>query len=186
MSVPPAYWVDAGLWLAVVASGVYHGVNPGMGWPLAVSSGLMGKGRRDLIASLGPLGAGHFLAMAGILAPFAVMTALVSWQHEIRTAAGLLVIATGVYLLVARRHPRFLARQADTTGALVLRCRDGPWRGPDVVAHLSRYLRCGRTGCRPPGGGRAHAREPRDGDRRLDCPRYCDDRQRRNCRLRGT
>jgi hypothetical protein len=55
------------------------------------------------------------------------------------------------------------------------------WRGPDVVARLSRYLRCGRTGCRPPRGGRAH--EPRDDDRNLDCPRYRDDRQRRSCRL---
>ena len=118
MSVPPADWVDAGLWLAVVASGVYHGVNPGMGWPLAVSAGLMGKGRRDLIASLGPLGAGHFLAMAGILAPFAVMTALVAWQREIRIGAGLLVIAAGVYLLIARRHPRFLARIKPTQLAL--------------------------------------------------------------------
>ena len=118
MNVPAAGWVEAGLWLAVVASGVYHGVNPGMGWPLAVSAGLMGKGRRDLIASLGPLGAGHFLAMAGILAPFAVMATLVSWQHEIRTAAGLLVIAAGVYLLVGRRHPRFLARIKPTQLAL--------------------------------------------------------------------
>ena len=102
--------MEAALWLAVIASGVYHGVNPGTGWPLAVSAGIMGKGRRDLIASLGPLGAGHFLAMAGILAPFAVMTALVAWQREIRIGAGLLVIAAGVYLLLARRHPRFLAR----------------------------------------------------------------------------
>jgi hypothetical protein len=29
----------ASLWLAVVGSGIYHGVNPGMGWPLAVSAG---------------------------------------------------------------------------------------------------------------------------------------------------
>ena len=28
-------WTPAGLWLAVIASGLYHGVNPGMGWPLA-------------------------------------------------------------------------------------------------------------------------------------------------------
>jgi hypothetical protein len=118
VSVQTADWVEAGLWLAVVASGVYHGVNPGMGWPLAVSAGLMGRGRRDLIASLGPLGAGHFLAMAGILAPFAVMTALVSWQHEIRTAAGLLVIAVGAYLLINRRHPRFLTRIKPTQLAL--------------------------------------------------------------------
>ena len=66
MSAQIAEWTETGLWLAVIASGVYHGVNPGMGWPLAVSAGLMGRGRRDLIASLGPLGAGHFLAMVGI------------------------------------------------------------------------------------------------------------------------
>jgi hypothetical protein len=34
-------WMPAGLWLAVVASGLYHGVNPGMGRPLAVSAGLL-------------------------------------------------------------------------------------------------------------------------------------------------
>src|ERR1700741_703163 len=98
------------LWLTVIVSGVYHGVNPGMGWPLAVSAGLMGRGRRDLIASFGPLGLGHFLAMAGILLPFAAMTALIAWQYEIRAGAGLLVIAAGGYLLINRRHPRFLAR----------------------------------------------------------------------------
>jgi len=109
--------METALWLTVIASGVYHGVNPGMGWPLAISAGLMGKGRRDLIASLGPLGAGHFLAMAGILTPFAAMTALVAWQREIRIGAGLLVIAAGVYFLVAR-HPRFLARIKPTELAL--------------------------------------------------------------------
>ncbi len=118
MSVQTAHWTETGLWLAVVASGVYHGVNPGMGWPLAVSAGLMGRGRRDLIASFGPLGAGHFLAMAGVLGPFAAMTALVAWQHEIRIVAGLLVIAAGVYLLINRRHPRFLARIRPTQLAL--------------------------------------------------------------------
>ena len=55
-------WTTAGLWLAVVASGLYHGVNPGMGWPLAVSAGLMGRGRPDLLAAMGPLALGHMLA----------------------------------------------------------------------------------------------------------------------------
>ena len=118
MSVQTGRWTEAGLWLAVIASGVYHGVNPGMGWPLAVSAGLMGRGRRDLIASLGPLGAGHFVAMAGILLPFAAMTALIAWGDEIRIGAGLLVIAAGVYLLNNRRHPRFLARIKPTQLAL--------------------------------------------------------------------
>ncbi|MEM7424992.1 MAG: hypothetical protein AAF441_02785 [Pseudomonadota bacterium] len=100
----------AGLWLAVVGSGLYHGINPGMGWPLAVSAGLMGNGRRDLYGALAPLALGHFLAMAVILLPFGMMTALLAWQKEIRIGAALIVIAMGVGLLIYRRHPRFLAR----------------------------------------------------------------------------
>ena len=111
-------WTTAGLWLAVVGSGIYHGINPGMGWPLAVSAGLMGNGRSDLLAALRPLAAGHFLAMAGILLPFGLMTALVAWQYEIQIGAGLLVIAAGIYLLINRRHPRFLARIKPTQLAL--------------------------------------------------------------------
>lgn len=100
----------AGLWFAVVVSGIYHGVNPGMGWPLAVSAGLMGRGQRDLITALGPLALGHLLAMSAILLPFAAMAALVYHQREIQIGAGLLVVAAGLYLLINRRHPRFLAR----------------------------------------------------------------------------
>lgn len=100
----------AGLWFAVVVSGIYHGVNPGMGWPLAVSAGLMGRGQRDLIAALGPLALGHLLAMSAILLPFAAMAALVYYQREIQIGAGFLVTAAGLYLLINRRHPRFLAR----------------------------------------------------------------------------
>ena len=111
-------WTTAGLWSAVVLSGLYHGVNPGMGWPLAVSAALMGKGRRDLLAALVPLAAGHFLAMAAILLPFALLTTLVYWQRDIRIWAALLVIGFGLYLVVNRRHPRFLARIRPTQLAL--------------------------------------------------------------------
>lgn len=100
----------AALWLAVVASGLYHGVNPGMGWPLAVSAGLMGRGRRDLLAALVPLASGHLAAMLGLLLPFTVMLSLLDWQREIRIGAALLVIAFGVFRLLDRRHPRALAR----------------------------------------------------------------------------
>lgn len=103
-------WATAGLWLAVILSGVYHGINPGMGWPLAVSAGLMSKGSGDLVRALGLLAAGHFLAMLGILLPFAAMATLVIWERQIRIAAGLIVIGAGVYLFINRRHPRFLSR----------------------------------------------------------------------------
>ncbi|WP_297772951.1 hypothetical protein [uncultured Roseovarius sp.] len=98
------------LWGGVILSGLYHGVNPGMGWPLAVSAGLM-EGRHSAMAkAIGALAVGHLLAMLAILLPFSMMTALVNWQTEIRLAAGALVAAVGVYLLINRKHPRFLAR----------------------------------------------------------------------------
>jgi hypothetical protein len=98
------------LWWAVIASGLYHGVNPGMGWPLAVSAALMERKPSALPWALAALAGGHFLAMTAILLPFSLMTAVVTWERELRVGAGLLVSAMGVFLLVYRRHPRFLAR----------------------------------------------------------------------------
>ncbi len=106
------------LWGAVILSGLYHGVNPGMGWPLAVSAALFEHKTAALLRALGALAIGHFGAMTAILLPFSMMIVLVEWQSEIRIGAGLLVIALGVYLLFNRRHPRFLSRVQPTRLAL--------------------------------------------------------------------
>ncbi len=98
------------LWWAVIVSGLYHGVNPGMGWPLAVSAALMERRSAALPMAVAALAGGHFLAMTAILLPFSLMTTLVTWERELRIGAGLLVVAMGVYLFITRRHPRFLAR----------------------------------------------------------------------------
>ena len=57
---------QSALWWAVVFSGLYHGVNPGMGWPLAVSAALMQGRRLSLMTALGMLAVGHLLAMLAI------------------------------------------------------------------------------------------------------------------------
>ncbi len=103
-------WAVAGLWLAVIASGLYHGVNPGMGWPLAVSAGMMEKRPGALVAALWALAAGHLLAMLLMILPFSLLVTLVYWQRQIRIGASLLVIGFGVFRLLDRRHPRALAR----------------------------------------------------------------------------
>ena len=120
-------WTAAGLWLAVVASGLYHGVNPGMGWPLAVSAGLMEKSPRALLLALWPLSVGHLLAILMMLLPFALLLALAQWQREIQAAAALLVIGYGVFLLLRRRHPRALARIPPT--------QLGLWSFAIAIAH---------------------------------------------------
>ena len=98
------------LWWAVIFSGIYHGVNPGMGWPLAVSAALFERKKSAMIKASAMLAAGHFLAMIIILLPFSMMYFLVNNEREIRLGAGVLVIAMGIYLLINRRHPKILAR----------------------------------------------------------------------------
>jgi hypothetical protein len=110
VKVTEAEWTPVGLWLAVVASGLYHGVNPGMGWPLAVAAGLMARSARALVGALWPLMVGHLLAMGVVLLPFALLVALVEWQPHIQSGASLLVLGFGLFRLVNRRHPRGLAR----------------------------------------------------------------------------
>jgi len=53
---------------------------------------------------------GHFAAMLLVLLPFSAMTSLLSYEQELRWGAGALVIGLGLYLLITRRHPRFLSR----------------------------------------------------------------------------
>jgi hypothetical protein len=122
-----ADWTPAALWLAVVASGLYHGVNPGMGWPLAVSAGLMERSSRALVAALWPLTVGHLLAMLVVIFPFALLIALVEWQRQIQVCASLLVIGFGIFRLVNRRHPRVLARIRPT--------QLGLWSFAVAIAH---------------------------------------------------
>jgi hypothetical protein len=122
-----ANWTTASLWFAVIASGLYHGANPGMGWPLAVSAGLMERTPRALVAALVPLAAGHLLAMLLVILPFALLVILVEWQRPIQLGASLLVIGFGIYLLVNRRHPRTLARIPPT--------QLGLWSFAVAIAH---------------------------------------------------
>ena len=102
--------VDATLWLAVVALGLYHGLNPAMGWPLAVANGLAERSASGVLRTLVPLGGGHFAAMASVLLPVAALGWLMAWTTPIRLAAASLVLAFGLARLAWRRHPRALAR----------------------------------------------------------------------------
>jgi hypothetical protein len=98
-----------------------------MGWPLAVSAGLMEKSPRALVAALWPLTIGHFLAMLVVILPFSLLITLVYWQREIQIGASLAVIAFGLFRFVNRRHPRALARIRPT--------QLGLWSFTVAIAH---------------------------------------------------
>lgn len=100
----------AALWLTVVALGLYHGLNPAMGWPLAVANGLSERRAGAVFRTALPLGGGHFLAMAVVLLPVAALGWYAQWSTPIRVLAGGAVLTFGLARLAWRRHPRALAR----------------------------------------------------------------------------
>ena len=98
-----------------------------MGWPLAVSAGLMERSSRALAVALWPLTVGHVLAMFVVILPFALLVALVEWQQQIQISASLLVIGFGVFRFINLRHPRVLARIRPT--------QLGLWSFAVAIAH---------------------------------------------------
>ena len=98
-----------------------------MGWPLAVSAGLMERSSHALVAALGPLTVGHLLAMLVVILPFSLLVALVQWQRQIQIGASLLVIGFGIFRFINRRHPRLLARIRPT--------QLGLWSFAVAIAH---------------------------------------------------
>jgi hypothetical protein len=102
-------------------------MNPGMGWPLAVSAGLMGRSSRALVVALWPLAIGHLLAMLVVVLPFSLLVALVQWQQLIQISASVLVIGFGIFQFAHTRHSRMLARIRPT--------QLGLWSFAVAIAH---------------------------------------------------
>ena len=94
---------DLGPWLAVVALGAYHGINPAMGWLFAVALGLHRQRREIVWLSLLPIAAGH-LVSTGLVAAVFVAAGIALAPGLLRVVAGLLLIE-----LVARFGSRLRA-----------------------------------------------------------------------------
>jgi hypothetical protein len=138
-------------WVALLLLGATHGINPGMGWLFAVALGLQERSRRAVWRALGPLAAGHALAIAATLAVAAAIGAVLPLrQLRWLVAASLLVVAWRTFS--GHRHPRwggmrvgardltiwsFLMATAHGAGLMVLPfvLGDGSAGGAGAVAH---------------------------------------------------
>ena len=105
-------------WLAVAGLGLYHGLNPAMGWLFAVALGLHRGSRGVVLRSLVPIALGHALAIAVVVAVVAA-TALVIDGMVLRRAAGLVLVAWAVYhALYGSRHRVRFGMQVGFLGLL--------------------------------------------------------------------
>jgi hypothetical protein len=94
-------------WLVVFGLGIFHGINPAMGWLFAVALGLQEQKRTAVFRALPPMVLGHALSIGIIIA--AVLAARVSLPHRIlKIAAAVTLFAFGLYRLARSRHPNWV------------------------------------------------------------------------------
>jgi hypothetical protein len=94
-------------WLAVFGLGLFHGINPAMGWLFAVALGLQEQKRAAVFRALPPMVLGHALSIGIIIA--AVLFARVSLPHRaLKITAAAILFAFGFYRLLRSRHPKWV------------------------------------------------------------------------------
>jgi hypothetical protein len=94
-------------WLVVFGLGLFHGVNPAMGWLFAVALGLQEHKRAAVLRALLPIALGHALSIGMIIA--AVLVARISVPHSaLKFGAAAILFAFGLYRLFRSRHPNWV------------------------------------------------------------------------------
>lgn len=106
MHVHGIHWIQTGPWLGLALLGIYHGLNPAMGWLLAVALGLQERRRRRVVQALLPIGLGHAISVGLILA----LLWGARWMLPgplLRYVVAAVLVVYGLYLLRKPRHPRW-------------------------------------------------------------------------------
>ena len=113
--IVPAVWP----WATLALLGVYHGVNPGMGWLFAVGRGLQEGRRRAVLGALLPIALGHEVSIVLVVIAVALTQEALP-PHTVRLVAALALVGFGVYTLVRpRRHPRGFGMRIGALGLAV-------------------------------------------------------------------
>jgi hypothetical protein len=94
-------------WAALLGLGVWHGINPGMGWLFAVALGMQEQRAGAVWRSLGPLAAGHAVAV-GAAVLVAILAGQALDQRAVQLGVAGLLVGFGVWRLVRGRHPRWV------------------------------------------------------------------------------
>ena len=105
-------------WIVIAGLGVYHGVNPAMGWLFAVALGLHRKSQRVVVLSLVPIALGHLGAVAAVVAAFLLLGSVVDRTLLVRLAGCALVGWAVWHALRGHRGRPLVGMQAGLLGLL--------------------------------------------------------------------
>jgi hypothetical protein len=173
-------------WLTLVGLGMYHGVNPAMGWLFAAALGLH-RGRRVVVMqSLVPIAIGHLLSIAATVEIALVLGIIIDRRRLLMVAGGGLILWALYHLRMALATRR---ASACRPGSPAFSCGPSLWRAPTALGSCwsRRCFRCAffgrrdewrdrcgrdnhpaRCGLRPHGGHGNRQRDHRDSSVRLD------------------
>jgi hypothetical protein len=93
-------------WMALLALGAFHGINPGMGWLFAVALGMQERRRTAVWRAMLPLAAGHALAIVAAVAVVMAVGQVVPIRY-VQYAVAAVLIGFGISRLIRHRHPRW-------------------------------------------------------------------------------
>ena len=105
-------------WLALGALGVYHGLNPAMGWLFAVALGFLKRSRRAVLEALIPIAIGHELAVGAVVLLVAMTQAFA--LPDVRPVGAIALVAFGLFKLrKPLSHPRWVGMQVSRRDLVV-------------------------------------------------------------------
>ena len=104
----PAALASLGPWLGLAALGIFHGLNPAMGWLFAVALALQRQRPVQLYTATGYIAVGHLVSVAVVMAALLAAGAFLPLRW-VRIAAGALLLGFGLFrLILYYRHPRWV------------------------------------------------------------------------------
>jgi hypothetical protein len=104
------------LWLAVAGLGLFHGINPAMGWLFAAGLGLNRNSERAVWLALIPIALGHALAVAIVLTAVLALGSIVEPVPLQRLAAVILIVWGAWHAFYGRRHKVRVGMQTGLAG----------------------------------------------------------------------
>ena len=104
--------MNAWPWIALVALGAWHGLNPGMGWLFAVSLGLQNRSRAAIFQAVCAIAIGHALSVFAIISLAFLVGRYIS-ATWFGLAAGLSLAGLGSWRLLRGRHPRWVGMRVN-------------------------------------------------------------------------
>src|SRR5262245_22325954 len=108
-----------GPWLALAGLGLFHGLNPALGWLFAVALGLNRHSQNVVLLSLIPIAIGHAAAVALVLAAVLALGLIFDWMILSRVT-GLVLIGWAIWHALYGHRRRVRVGMQTGMGGLAL------------------------------------------------------------------